>query len=295
MRYFRPHDLGEALEYLEKNQGETVKIMAGGQSLLVMLRLGLLHPDTIMSLSALEELRHIAIEPDGSLSIGSMVTHQRIATDPVLSDYAPLLPRTARKVAARQIRNLGTWGGNIAHGEPGSDPPASLIVSDAHVELRNRTRSRRVPIDQFFLDYMSTDIQPDELLTRIIIPPQPAHAKTMYLKHTLRDDGDLAICGVALRIVADDHGLIRDVRIGINGASLTPIRARRAEDSLVGQFPDDTLFRQAGELAATACDPMDDAEASAEYRLAVVKALVRRALVETFSEDGQGRVEGAKA
>lgn len=294
MQYFRPTQLDEALQFLENRPGETIKVMAGGQSLLAMLRLGLLKPDVILSLSGLEELRRITIEPDGSLSLGAMVTHQRIATDPTVAHHAPLLPMTARKVAARPIRNLGTWGGNIAHGEPGADPPASLIASDALVELQNRTRARTIAIEQFFLDYLVTDIQPDELLTRIIIPPQAPGARSTYLKHTLRDDGDLAICGIAVRLELDENGVIRNARIGINGASLTPIRARAAEESLVGQSPDDELFRYAGELAAGACEPIDDAEASAEYRLSVVKALVRRALNQVTSYR-PGDIEGVGA
>lgn len=253
------------------------KIMAGGQSLLAMMKQGILEPETIITLRAVEELRKIERREDGTLVIGSMVTHQRVATDGLVQESVPLLSETARRVASVQIRNLGTWGGNLAHGEPGADPPGALIACGAELELASRQGTRRVKVEEFFVDYLTTDIQSGEVLTRILVPPQPVGSKTVYAKHTVRDDGDLAIVGIAVRLTMSGN-LIDDVRIGINGASLTPLRAVSAEQELLGNAPSEDLFKRVAEVAAKACNPLDDAEASASYRLSIVESLVRKCL-----------------
>jgi len=251
--------------------------MAGGQSLLAMMKQGILEPEQIISLRAVQELRDINQEEDGTITIGSMVTHQRMTVDPVIEAALPLLSETARRVASVQIRNLGTWGGNLSHGEPGADPPGALIACGAQLELRSVHGNRIIQAEDFFIDYLTTDIQAGEILTRIIVPPQPAGNRTVYVKHTVRDDGDLAIVGIAVRLTILENRIV-DARIGINGASLTPLRAVAAEQELVGQIPSEVLFNLVGEVAAEACNPLDDAEASASYRLSVVRSLLKSCL-----------------
>lgn len=259
--------------------GDGAKFMAGGQSLLAMMRQGLFEPDAIISLKRVPELKTIVLRPDGSLFIGSMATHQQIAEHPVISEHAELLSQTARRVASTQVRNLGTWGGNVSHGEPGADPPASLIACDAAVELRSLEGTRVVPIAEFFLDYLTTDIQEGEIVSGLIVPAQPKDARWVYYKHTIRDDGDLAVCGIAVRLTVDSETAeIRDVRVGINGASITPVYVEGVGRALQGRRVSEALLAQAGEMAASACQPIDDAEASASYRLAVVERLVRKGL-----------------
>lgn len=275
MEYIRPTNLQELFQAVA--EFPDAKIMAGGQSLLAMMKQGILDPEVIVSLRGVGELNAIDKSDDGTLTIGAMVTHQRIAADPIVQSVAPLLSETARRVASVQIRNLGTWGGNLSHGEPGADPPGSLIAVGAQLELQSADGHRFVPVEDFFLDYLTTDIQPGEVLTRIVVPPQPPGNKTIYAKHTVRDDGDLAIVGIAVRMTLSGER-ISDIRIGINGASLTPLRATSAEQVLLGQNPSEELFERAAKHAAQQCNPLDDAEASAEYRLAVVNSLLKRCL-----------------
>lgn len=276
MEYRRPGTLAEALS-LRAELGSGAKLLAGGQSLLAMMRQGLIDPDAVISLSGIDSLKTIEIDPDGSLRIGGMVTHRRVAACAAVAERAPLLADTARRVASAQVRNLGTWGGNVAHGEPGADPPGSLLATDALVELTSVGGVRRVPVDRFFLDYLTTDIGDEEILTALIVPPQPAGARMAYYKHTARDDGDLAICGVAARLVLHPQSEeVVDLRIGITGASTTPVLAGEAGLYARGRRVSRDVAATIGRLAAAQCDPLDDAEASAAYRLAVVERLVAR-------------------
>lgn len=280
MEYVRPSTIEVAIDALV-HFGDGAKLIAGGQSLLAMMKQGMLEPDALVSLSNIPALKEISIDDHGSLLIGSMVTHNQIMSSPIVKAHVSLLAETAKRVASVQIRNMGTWGGNLSHGEPGADPPAALIAVDAQVEICGPNGTRYIPVADFFVDYLTTDLAEGEILTKIIVPAQPANSGTSYLKHTVRDDGDLAIAGIGVRIVMDEaKENIKEARIGINGASLTTIRAEAAENLINGQKPSADLFAKAGVLASTACDPLDDAEASAEYRVQVVKILVKRALEE---------------
>lgn len=278
MEYVRPSTIQEAVTALIEF-GDGAKLVAGGQSLLAIMKQGILEPDALVSLSSIDELKGITNAGDGSLIIGSMATHDKVMRDPLVREHAPLLADTARRVASAQIRNMGTWGGNLSHGEPGADPPAALIAVDATVEIVGPNGARIIPVEDLFVDYLTTDLNHGEILSKIIVPVQPRNSGTAYIKHTVRDDGDLAIVGIGVRVIMDESKeVIQEARIGINGASLTTIRALNSEALLQGKKPDDELFAQAGILAAEACDPLDDAEASAEYRVDMVKVLVKRAL-----------------
>ncbi len=278
MEYVKPSTIQEAIEALI-HFGDGAKLVAGGQSLLAIMKQGILEPDALVSLSAIDEMKQIRKDEDGSLIIGAMATHDKVMRDPLVLEHAPLLTETARRVASVQIRNMGTWGGNLSHGEPGADPPAALIAVDAAVKIAGQEGTRIIKIEDLFVDYLTTDLNHGEILTQIIVPVQPENSGTAYIKHTIRDDGDLAIVGIGVRVTMDESKeYIQEARIGINGASLTTIRAVDAEAILTGKEPNTSLFTEAGVLAANACEPLDDAEASAEYRISMVKVLVKRAL-----------------
>ena len=278
MEYVKPSTIQEAVEALI-NFGDGAKLVAGGQSLLAIMKQGILEPDALVSLSGIEEIKEIRKDENGSLIIGAMATHDKVMRDPLVLEHVPLLSETARRVASTQIRHMGTWGGNLSHGEPGADPPAALIAVDASVEIVGPEGKRIIHIEDLFIDYLTTDLNHGEILSKIIVPIQPVHSGTAYIKHTIRDDGDLAIVGIAVRVTMDESNAhMQEARIGINGASLTTIRAVDAEAVLSGKKPSEELFTEAGVLAANACEPLDDAEASAEYRISMVKVLVKRAL-----------------
>lgn len=258
--------------------------MAGGQSLLAMMRQKVIEPEAIISLKHVKDLHRVALQQDGSLFIGSMLTHHQIATHPLIGRHAPLLADTARKVASVQIRNLGTWGGNIAHGEPGADPPAALMVSSAQVELVGEGgRSRLLAIKDFFLDYLTTDIREGELITGFIIPPTPPGTFGAYYKYTLRDDGDLAVVGMAMRLQMTPAHQIEDLQIALSGVSVVPIQIPGISERVLGQALTDSVIKDIAEYVKNACDPLSDVEASSEYRRWVIEALITKQL-SSFSE-----------
>lgn len=283
MQFVQPQTVDEVLEW-QSRLGPNSKLMAGGQSLLAMMRQKVIEPEAIISLKHVKDLHRIALQEDGSLFIGSMLTHHQIATHPLIGRHAPLLAETARKVASVQIRNLGTWGGNIAHGEPGADPPAALMVSSAQVELMGEGgRSRLVAIKDFFLDYLTTDIREGELITGFIIPPTPPGTFSAYDKYTLRDDGDLAIVGMAMRLQMTPAHQIADLEIALSGVSVVPIQIPRISERVLGQTLTDPVIKDIAEYVKNACDPLSDVEASSEYRRWVIEALITKQL-SSFSE-----------
>ncbi|WP_053959810.1 FAD binding domain-containing protein [Sulfobacillus thermosulfidooxidans] len=279
MQFIQPDTVDEVLAW-QSRLGPNSKFMAGGQSLLAMMRQKVIEPEAIISLKRVKELHRVTVREDGSLFIGSMLTHHEIATHPMIGRYAPLLADTARKVASVQIRNLGTWGGNIAHGEPGADPPAALMVSDARVELTGSGGAvRLVAIHDFFLDYLTTDIQEGELITGFIIPPMPFGTLSAYDKYTLRDDGDLAVVGMAVRLQMTPSHQITDLRIALSGVSVVPIQIPGISKRVSGQILREPVIRDIADYVKNACDPLSDAEVSSDYRQWVIEALVKKQLL----------------
>jgi carbon-monoxide dehydrogenase medium subunit len=275
VRYTSPTDLGEALEILAEH-GEDAKVMAGGQSLLLLLREHLVEPLLLVSLGGIEALRRL--EVNGSARISAMVTHAEVERHPAIRERWPLLARAEAAVSTVQVRNRGTLCGNIAHGYPTADPPAALIASDATVHLRSkRGGERQLPVESFFVGLLETAARSDELVTGVSLPLQPAGARWAYLKYALRPL-DFAIVGVGVRLVLGEDGAVREARIGLNGAANHTLRAAAAEKILVGAKPKPELLQEAGEAAAGESDPLGDTDGSAEYKRRVIAVYTRRAL-----------------
>jgi carbon-monoxide dehydrogenase medium subunit len=196
--------------------------------------------------------------------------------------HYPLLQETFRKVAQPRIRNMGTVGGNLAGGDPLTDPGASLIALDAEVTLASGNGQRRLRLDEFFIDYYQTALEPGELLTEVHVPP-PQRPGWSHIKFTPRSIEDFATVGVAITLKAS-NGTCEDVRVGLNSVASTIVRARKAEDVLRGKPITDAALQEMGEVAATECDPTDDNRGSAEYKREMVKVLVRRAVQEALQQ-----------
>lgn len=275
MRYQRPGELEEVLDLLAEH-GDEAKVIAGGQSLLILLREHLVEPELLVGLSGVEALRRLDV--DGGARIGAMVTHAAVERDPRIRERWPVLAAAEAAVSTVQIRNRGTLCGNIAHAFPTADPPAALIACGASVRLASRDGGERdVPAEDFFLGLMETAARPNELVTAIVLPPQPEGARGAYVKYALRPL-DFAIVGVAVRVVVGANGAITDARIGLNGSANRSQRATAAERALLDQAPSAELLAEAGELAARDSDPLDEVDASAAYRRRCVAVYVRRAL-----------------
>jgi aerobic carbon-monoxide dehydrogenase medium subunit len=287
----RPETLAEALGQREQYQKDALPI-AGGQSLLVLLRNKLIDPMVLIDLEKLGELRGMQRRGEGVV-IGAMTTIYNLSSAAEVQTAAPILSQAASKVGSTAIRNLGTIGGNLCHNEPGADLPPALLALNAVVELRSKKGARKVPLQEFFRGYFETIVAPDELLYGVEIPQLPAKASGVYLKHAISSE-DLAIAGVAAVIVPDGQqaGKVREVRLGLGGVAPVPFRASKAESALRGAALTDAAIREAAEIASSEADPMTDPHGSAEYRRKMVKVLVRRAILaamEQSERNGNGK------
>jgi len=265
---------------LMEKHGDDARVIAGGTSLIIMMRQRLLMPKVVISLARIPKLNSITFNAKDGLRIGAGARHRDIEISPVVKKHYPLLHETFRKVAQPRIRNMGTIGGNLAAGDPLTDPGASLIALDAEVTLTSSKGRRTLRLDEFFIDYYQTALAPGELLTEIHVPP-PVRPGWSHIKFTPRSIEDFATVGVAVTLKAG-NGTCADVRIGLNSVASTIVRARKAEDILRGKPIDDVTLKETGEAASTECDPTDDNRGSAEYKLELVKVLVRRAVLEAY-------------
>ncbi|MBI2182625.1 MAG: xanthine dehydrogenase family protein subunit M [Deltaproteobacteria bacterium] len=277
--YIEPTTLKKAFRLLEKH-GDDARVIAGGTSLLIMMRQRLLMPKVVISLARIPKFDRITYNQKDGLRIGAGARHRDIELSPIVKRHYPLLHETFRKVAQPRIRNMGTVGGNLAAGDPLTDPGASLIALDAEVVLTSSQGQRVLRLDELFIDYYQTALNPGELLTEIRVPP-PQRPGWSHIKFTPRSVEDFATVGVAITLSAT-NGVCEDVRIGLNSVASTIIHAKRAEEAVRGKPITDAVLREMGEIAATEVDPMDDNRGSAEYKREMVKVLVRRAVKEAF-------------
>jgi aerobic carbon-monoxide dehydrogenase medium subunit len=272
--YLEPESLGEALTLLERH-GDEARAIAGGTSLVIMMRQRLLMPKVVISLARIPNFDRITFDERDGLRIGAGARHRDIELSPIVKQHYPLLHETFRKVAQPRIRNMGTVGGNLAAGDPLTDPGASLIALDAEVTLAGSKENRTIALEEFFVDYYQTALNPGELLTEIRVPP-PKRPGWSHIKFTPRSIEDFATVGIAITLDAK-NGVCEDVRMGLNSVASTIVRPKRAEQILRGQPINDARLREMGEIAATEVDPMDDNRGSAEYKREMVKVLIRRA------------------
>jgi carbon-monoxide dehydrogenase medium subunit len=280
MRYLEPTTVDEALGALAEH-GEDAKVIAGGQSLLILMRERLVDPEVLIGLQGIPALGEL--ETDGEATIGAMVRHATAERDPALARGWPLVTAAEAAVSTLQVRNRGTLCGSVAHAFPTADPPAALIASDARVRLASRARGKReVAAEDFFQGLLETAAEPDELVTSVRLPAQPAGARSAYLKFSIRPL-DFAIVGVAVRLVLADDGTVANARIGLNGAANRSLRATAAEDALTGRAPVDSVLRAAGDAAAAESAPLADIDGSEDYKRRVIAVYTRRALEQALA------------
>lgn len=276
--YIQPASVEETVALLAA-RGEDAKIVAGGQSMAVLLRLGLVQAQTLVGLAGVAELD--ALTAADELHIGARVTHRRVHDDPAVQERWAVLAEATGAVATPQIRNQGTVCGNTAHGYALADPPAALLALGARAHVRDARGERVVPLDEFFLDFMQTALQPTDLLTHISVPapaPGSGGAYEVFRQRAL----DYPTVGVAVQIVLDRDGVCREARIGLNGAAATTIHARRAESLLVDQAMTQDVLAAACAAAAEESDPADDVDGSAAYKRRLVGVMLRRATIRAW-------------
>ncbi|HEY3209976.1 MAG TPA: xanthine dehydrogenase family protein subunit M [Actinomycetota bacterium] len=273
--YAAPGDLDDALTLLRRFADGSPKVLAGGQSLIPLMKLRLAAPSHLVDLRRVAGLSYIREEGDW-LRIGAMTTESEIERSPLLQQKYPILVDTSSVIADPLVRNLATVGGNLAHGDPANDHPAVMVSLGAEVVVRGSEGERTVDAEGFFRDLFVTDLAEDEILTQIRIPIASAGASGAYLKFE-RQVGDYAIAGVAasLRLAA---GRIAESRIAFTNLGSIAARAAEAEQLMVGEAPGDSLFREGSLVASHGLSPWEDLRGDGAYKRRVATALTYRAL-----------------
>lgn len=269
--YHAPDSIPAVIALLTE-YGDQAKLLAGGHSLLPMMKLRFAAPEHLIDLGRVKDLRGIALEGD-VIRIGAMTTEREVLASPVLAEHLPLLVETARQIADPQVRYKGTIGGDIAHGDPGNDHPAVMLALGAQFVLVGPGGERVVPASDFFLGTYATAIEPDEVMTQIRIPRPAAGSGSCYAK-LKRKTGDYATAAAAV-VLRMEAGLCAAASVALTNVAPTAILV---ETGLVGHPLDDAAIAEAGRLAAEACEPAADLRGDEEYKRAMAGQMVQRAL-----------------
>jgi CO/xanthine dehydrogenase FAD-binding subunit len=273
--YLAPASVEEALEIL-RDLGERAKPLAGGQSLVPLLNFRLVRPPYIVDLNGLTELAGIR-EDDGHLVIGAMTRQRAAERSALVRARCPLLADALPQVGHVQIRNRGTIGGSLAHADPAAELPAVVAALTGELVVRSTSGRRALTADRFFVSYLTTAVEPDELLVEVRLPVTPARTGTAFVEVSRRH-GDFALVGVAATLTLDAAGVCTDAAIALTGVGPTPVVAPDAARALVGVKPTAEAFAEAARRAAEPLTPDGDLHASGEYRKHVAGVLTRRAL-----------------
>jgi carbon-monoxide dehydrogenase medium subunit len=273
--YLAPRTLPEAISYLQQ-YGDDAKILSGGHSLIPMMKLRLTMLSHIVDINGIPGMEYIK-EEDGFLKIGALTREAELEGSDLIRKKYPIILDTAKMIADPQVRNMATVGGNLAHGDPANDHPATMLALNARVVATGATGKRTIPIDNFFVSLFETALEADEILTEIQIPIPAAGSSGAYLKLE-RKVGDFATAGVAAQVTLDKNGVCQSAGIGLTNAGPVPVRAAEAENLLTGQKPDDSLIAQAAQLAEDVAEPSEDLRGPVEYKKAMIKELTKRAL-----------------
>ncbi len=283
--YFAPSTLDEAIEILGRYGGEA-KVLAGGQSLLPVMKLRLAEPKALVDINRIPNLSYIR-EEAGGLRIGSTARTNDLNDSDVVKRRYPILSDAAAVIADPLVRNMGTVGGNVSHGDPANDLPACMLALGAQFVARGPKGARTIPAASFYRDTFVTALEPDEILTEIQIPKPRTGQGNAYAKLEKRA-GDFPIVGVAANLVLGANKKIESAGIGLTAVGPTALHAKAAADSLVGQAPGDAAFKRAAGLAMKLSEPVSDLRGPAEYKRAMVGVFAIRALRTAAKRAGGG-------
>jgi CO/xanthine dehydrogenase FAD-binding subunit len=277
--YLAPTSVDETLTILAE-LGDRAKLLAGGQSLVPLLNFRLVRPPHLVDLNALSGLAGIS-EQEGHLVIGAMTRQRAVELSGLVSRRCPLLAEAIPQIGHVQIRNRGTIGGSLAHADPAAELPAVVAALEGELVVRSVRRRRVLKPEQFFLGYLTTATEPDEMLVEIRLPVMPKRTGSAFLEVSRRH-GDFALVGVAATITLDEAGVCTASALALTGVGPTPVVAREAVRTLVGVKPSLAAFVDAGHRVSAALRPDSDLHASSEYRQHVGGVLARRALARAY-------------
>ncbi len=281
--YHAVREVDEALALLAEH-GDDAKVLAGGQSLVPLLNFGLAAPAQLVDLNRVGALSYVRRRA-GTLYIGAMTRQATLELSGVVATHWPLLISALELVAHPQVRNRGTVGGSMAHADPAAELPVAGAALDARFHVRSTRGTRELRWDEFFVTHLTTVLEPDELLIEIEVPPLP-DGTGWALAEFSRSHGDFGLGGVAALVTANGDGC-RDVRIALLGAAETPVRAREAEQALVGSIVDERTATEAARLSASDIRPAGDMHGGSEYRRDLIEAMVRRAVLDAAGRAGR--------
>jgi carbon-monoxide dehydrogenase medium subunit len=273
--YHAPANLPDALSLLDR-YGDEAKLLAGGHSLLPMMKLRFAAPGHLIDLGKIGELKGIR-QVGNEIRIGSMTTENELIWSTLLAEKVPLLVEGARLISDPQVRYKGTIGGDISHGDPGNDHPALMLALEAAFVLRGARGERVTPADGYFMGLYATGIEPGEIMTQIRIPIPAAGTGWCYAK-LKRKTGDFAAAAAAVLLRMKGGGTVDDARIALTNVGPTPLKARAAEDYLRGKPLNDAAIAEAARLAMAVCEPSGDQRGDVEYKTAMAGEMTRRAL-----------------
>ncbi len=281
-KYFEPADLAEALTLL-KTYGDEARVIAGGQSLLILIRQGLIRPQVLVSLHRIPSLREIKFE-ERHVALGAMATQRQIFSDDRIRSALPALAEAASRVGSTHVQNLGTVGGNISHAEPNGDSAPALISLGGSVLASSHRGERTIPLDDFFRGPFENSLEAEEMVTRVHVP-LPDSASSTYVKHVQRAV-DRATVGIGVQLRIDVVGVCTDARIGVGGAAPAPFRATSAEAILKGEKISGALLDAVAAEVSSICDPLADSHGPAEYKRKMAGVFVKRAIRALLAQKG---------
>lgn len=280
--YLKPGSLKEALSMLAEHKDEC-KVICGGQSLLIVMRQGMVAPEYLLDIKHVKELNYISFDAKDGLKIGATTTHRTIEKSDVIAKNYPILVAMENKLASIQTRNWGTIGGNLAHADPAGDPAPVLISLKASIKVGDVNGERVFPLDEFFVDYFATQKNDDELVLEVQVPVPAPKTGAAYQKFNLLDS-DMGIVATAASVTLNGDGTCKEARIVLGNAGPVPLRVKRAEEMLVGKKYDEALFAEAGKIASEDCEPVADIHASEAHRRHVISVLTKRMLKKAWDQ-----------
>lgn len=279
--YAAPTTLAHALDLLAELDGRA-KIVAGGQSLIPSMNFGLARPEVLIDIGRIPELTYIHPIETG-VSIGATTRHYQVEDSEGIAEAFPLVPQALRQVGHRAIRHRGTVGGSLSHADPAAEWGALAAALEAQLTVQSRRGVRTLSAEEFFVDTMTTALAPDELLTGVELPWLPAGARSAFYE-VARRHGDFALVGVAAAVATDDAGVCTFARLALCGVGPIPLRARAAENALIGRDLTSTALAEAGRLASEAASPETDIHGTAAYRKRLAGVCVRRAVAKAVGD-----------
>lgn len=278
--YLEPASVDEASRMLA-DLGDEARVIAGGTALMLGMRQRMLAPTHLVSLAKIEQMRGISFDPSSGLRIGALARHSDVARSPLVRQHMPVLASMAERVANPQVRNQGTFGGNLCYADPSTDPPGCLMALDAKVVLGSARGERVLSIEEFLVDYYVTALEPDEVVVEIRVPALSANTDGVYSRFLRTAAEHRPLASVAL-VARHEGAQCRQARVAVGASTPIPMRLARAEAFLEGRVVTPEVAAEVADMVAEDITPVSDLRGSAEFRREMVRAVARRTVCELF-------------